>query len=408
MLSFTNRLGRLSSQLGMALASAALIVPFSSAANAREATAPATPSFASEDLWLETIGYRLAAANASRCAEPEMLTGLILHDMGAYEPAARPAVAKALGLSYGFGVRQLVPGSSGARAGLRQNDEILALDGRDLKDFEPQLIGIGARYDRVERFVTLLGQALTKGPAMLTVRRGGTTVTLSLVGKAGCGGRFTVAAGRDLNAWADGKYVAVTTRMMRYAKNDDELAFVVAHEMAHNILHHGEHAGGGSGLFAELGFGAKAIKADEIAADSYAVGLLAAAGYDLAAPERFLRRSGKFHWLDLATTHPGTGRRVATVRSAIARLDASRPAGAPVESQRTDAGQPGLVATRTDLPPLQTRAPVRGLANVDLAAPFGRQPSSAAIHGSRQRIEVDFSFPGACSSGSSGSSTPSA
>jgi hypothetical protein len=399
MLWFTNRPGRLGSQLAMALASAALIVPLAPA-NARNAAAQAKPSLEMAGLRLETIGYRLAAANASRCAEPEMLTGLMLHDMGAYEPAARPAVAKALGLSYGFGVRQLVPGSSGARAGLRRNDEILALDGRDLEDFEPQLIGSGARYDRVERFVTLLGQALAKGPAMLTVRRGATTVTLPLVGEPGCGGRFTVAPGGDLNAWADGQYVAVTTRMMNYAKSDDELAFVVAHDMAHNILHHDEHAGGRSGLLAELGFGANAIKADEIAADSYAVGLLAAAGYDLSAPERFLRRSGKFHWLDLATTHPGTGRRLAIVRSAIARLSAGRTAGAPVDSQRTNAGEPGLVAARADLSPLQSRATMRGLANVDLAAPFGRQPS-AAVRGPRQRVEVGFTFLAASSSAAS-------
>lgn len=49
------------------------------------------------------------------------------------------------------------------------------------------------------------------------------------------GGRFSP----DLvNAWTDGESVWVTRGMIRFLKNDDELAVVLAHEMAHAYLGH--------------------------------------------------------------------------------------------------------------------------------------------------------------------------
>jgi predicted Zn-dependent protease len=41
-----------------------------------------------------------------------------------------------------------------------------------------------------------------------------------------------------VNAWTDGKTVAITRGMMRFLKSDDELAVVLAHEMAHAYRGH--------------------------------------------------------------------------------------------------------------------------------------------------------------------------
>jgi beta-barrel assembly-enhancing protease len=41
-----------------------------------------------------------------------------------------------------------------------------------------------------------------------------------------------------VNAWTDGKTVAITRGMMRFIKSDDELAVVLAHEMAHAYRGH--------------------------------------------------------------------------------------------------------------------------------------------------------------------------
>ena len=41
-----------------------------------------------------------------------------------------------------------------------------------------------------------------------------------------------------VNAFADGKSIIMTQGMMDYAKDDNELAIVVAHELAHNDRGH--------------------------------------------------------------------------------------------------------------------------------------------------------------------------
>ena len=134
--------------------------------------------------------------------------------------------------------------------------------------------------------------------------------------------------------------------MLRFADSDQELAFVVAHEMAHNILGHADEDSGSRGLFAELGFGAKRIKVSEMEADAFAVELLAGAGYDLTAPESFLRHSAKLRRWDLATTHPGTSRRIAIVNAAAKKVADERLR----EAHLGDAGvpPPSETATGTD------------------------------------------------------------
>lgn len=277
-----------------------------------------------DDARLEAIGYRLATANADRCETPSMLTGLMLQDIGGFAPKERPAATRAYGLTFGFGVLHTVPGSPAEQAGILTGDEIVALNGGELEHFAEDAIRRNASYERTETFLNRLEAALQNSPATLTLRRGSLRITVPLVGKPGCGGRFVVVPDKSLNAWTDGTYVAVTGRMMRFAADDQELAFVVAHEMAHNILEHDKqpHA---PRFLAELGFGAGSIKQAEIEADAYAIKLLARAGFDLAAPERFLRRSSGARWMDLPITHPGTNRRVEIVREAIAGTDPSPP-----------------------------------------------------------------------------------
>ena len=287
-------------------------------------TAPAPQAAAqmSNDLRLAAIGYRLVTANADRCPQPEMVTGMLLHDLGSYDAAARPQVTRAYGLTTGFGLLGVVPGSAAERAGLRRGDEILAVNGAQLGDFAQGAMTTTASSDRSERFVDLLDAALRKGPAELAVRRGSAQFTLALTGQQGCGGRFVMVPDEELNAWTDGYYIAVTSRMMRFAADDAELAFVMAHEMAHNMLDHAQPRRSANPNAAHG-------KAAEFAADSLAVELLARSGHDLAAPERFLRRSAKLQLFNLHLSHPGNSRRIQVVSASIGRLTPINAAAAP-------------------------------------------------------------------------------
>ena len=63
-----------------------------------------------------------------------MRSGLILHDLTQYDLSVRPAVSRAFSLYDGIGVLDVVPGSVADQAGLEVDDEILAIDGRSIKD----------------------------------------------------------------------------------------------------------------------------------------------------------------------------------------------------------------------------------------------------------------------------------
>ncbi|CAN5616940.1 hypothetical protein BH10PSE14_BH10PSE14_31690 [soil metagenome] len=275
------------------------------------------------------VGYRLASAAAALCDQPEPMTGMVLHDIASYAAADRAAVSRAYQLGRGFGVRLVVPDSAAARAGIRDGDEIVSLNGVDMETFAPALIGRDGSPARIERFAAIMRDSLATGPASLTLRRGGATVSVVLAADRGCSARFVVNTGNERNAWSDGTGVAVTGKLVDFLRNDDELAYILAHEMAHNILHHAQLTKGRSSTLASLGIGAGLIKATEIAADRLAVRLMLIAHYDPRGGETFLQRFSKTEVLELAFTHQGTARRIQTLREARAAL-AGPPPMAPV------------------------------------------------------------------------------
>jgi predicted Zn-dependent protease len=121
--------------------------------------------------------------------------------------------------------------------------------------------------------------------------------------------------------------------MLRMARSDDEIAFVVAHEMSHNLLGHSRSA-------ASQIFGGRR---SEIAADQMAVGLMTYAGYQPAGGISFLQTARRRFWWSFSLDHPGFGSRIRAVTAAISALPASRwqvAAATPpvVQPQMTTAG----------------------------------------------------------------------
>src|SRR6476620_5639405 len=123
-------------------------------------------AFADQQMHIATIGYRLGAANAYRCAQPQMLTGMLLHDLSQYETGVRPSVSRAFSLGSGFGIIQIVPGSAAERAGLHIDDEIVAVRGVSVED-AAAVARSEKSYRRMERFGVFLQGALQSGAAEL-------------------------------------------------------------------------------------------------------------------------------------------------------------------------------------------------------------------------------------------------
>ena len=280
-------------------------------------------ALAAQNLRLASIAYRIGSAGTNNCASRQMMTGLLLHDLSNYDPSDRAAVSAAFRLQSGFGVIQIVPGSAADRAGLRIDDEIVSLNGTRV-DYPSALNQPRKSYWRTEAFTAGLQSALNRGPAQMLVRRNGGLVRVQLAGELGCGSDIALVRSNSSNAWTDGRRVVVTTAMMRLARNDDELAFVVAHEMAHNMLGHARTS-------SRSIFGLGGAKRQELAADYDAVWLMTAAGYRPEGGISFLRTINRRFWLNfLSLDHPSIGSRLRIVAGAVNNASAWARAQHPV------------------------------------------------------------------------------
>jgi predicted Zn-dependent protease len=103
------------------------------------------------------------------------------------------------------------------------------------------------------------------------------------------------------------------------ARSDDELAFVIAHEMAHNILGHLSSSGRDSRALFGLLFASGGPTSAESQADAAAVSLMDKGGYAPEAGMSFLQSAKRRMWWAMSFDHPSFGSRIRTVAQAIAR-----------------------------------------------------------------------------------------
>jgi hypothetical protein len=256
-----------------------------------------------------TIGYRLASAGVGRCPRRAPLTGLRLHDLTAYDQHLRQGISKRFGLTDGMGVLDLVSGAPAQRAGLVAGDEIVALNDVPVATLVLPQTGKLASYDRVEAFTDVLSAALARGGAWVTVRRNGTNGRVFIPLQEGCAIQFVVLPGSTPAAWSDGRYAAVSQGLAREA-GDSELAFALAHEMAHVVLGHAEAK---RPPLAGLGFGGAKTRNREREADERGMLIALDAGYNVDGAEALLQRltSAK---AGISLTHPSLVARMAAIR----------------------------------------------------------------------------------------------
>jgi beta-barrel assembly-enhancing protease len=262
------------------------------------------------DVRLATIGYHLARANAPFCKLQSANPGWVLHDIAQYgDPAA---AREAFDFPQPVSVMAVVEGGPAARAGVAAGDGLVARDSRRW-DWN----AIGAKKLSAERFETVRAElagllAATDGVA-LELATDKDMRTLRLQPDPICKSDFWVDVRKKRDAGADGERVRVTSGLIDYVQDDDELAAVVAHEMAHNVLGHRAR------IEATRSGKTRVVKATEEEADRLSVWLMANAGYDPEAAITFWQRYGEETGLGIFTapTHYRWQNRVAMLREEI-------------------------------------------------------------------------------------------
>jgi len=288
------------------------------------------------DARLAAIGHRLATANVGLCDRQQPRPGWMLHAVDQYlaQPVAPPrAVAEFEGP---VAVALVVPGAAAARAGIAADDALVAIAGAGPLPTPPAGPPSSRTRDAAE---LLVADRPADRPLTTELLRGGVRRSVTIPASAGCRVTFEVLAGSGLKASSDGRVVQLSPAFFRWS--DAEVAVVVAHELAHAVLHHRERleaAGVRWGLLAEFGRNRRLFRRTEDDADRLSVALLRNAGFDPASAPAFWRAHGDAvgGGFFRARTHGSSGARAAMLEREIAAIPpgAARPWLPPVLATR--------------------------------------------------------------------------
>ena len=275
------------------------------------------------------MAFRLAASGADICPITAPLTGLTLHDAAQYAPALREAARSVMGLVEGTAVLAVAPGSPANTAGLRAGDRLVTINGRAAPATTP---GRSGSYAGVAAAYLLIEGGSEASSMSIRIERGGQALDLTLIPVRGCASRVQLIPSPRVHAKADGSVLSVTTGLLDYVAGEDELALVIAHEMAHNALGHRaelQARGARRDLFGGYGGKAGVVLATERAADRLAYFLMARAGYDHRVAEPFWTRlhQGPAAGSGAPTTHPDLALRLTDYRKAADEILAAQAAG---------------------------------------------------------------------------------
>lgn len=277
-------------------------------------------SLLEQDLRLASAGYRLAAANAPFCNNLAPNAGWVIHDIAQYPDAA--TAQSAFGFEKPIQIAAIVPGGPADRAGLKAGDSFVELGGFPL-DWKSMPSG-KTGYERMARFKRDIMENWRKTPGLpIKLVQNGAVKSVVLESNQTCASDFWVDSKSKLDAGADGEAVRITVGLMNFTPDEDELASIVAHELAHNVLGHRAK------LDRITKSRTKAILATEVDADKLSVWMMANAGFDPNAAIRFWQRRGPSSSMGIFSsgTHPRWQDRIEVIQAEIHKIEQAKKIG---------------------------------------------------------------------------------
>ena len=212
--------------------------------------------------------------------------------------------ARTLELGDQVRVLHVVPRGPADVAGVAVGDIVVALDGRMVRD--------------AEHLATLQSEDLGETFELRVRRSGGVERALRVQGLPECWYGLSISVTHFPNAYADGRTMYVTTGLLRFVESDDELALVVGHELAHNLLAHATAS----------------FKRSEQEADYLGCYFAARAGYDIRGAAaywgRLAREIPAVVSENASYAHSGTATRAAGLARTVDEIQRKLEAGAPL------------------------------------------------------------------------------
>jgi Zn-dependent protease with chaperone function len=290
--------------------------------------------------------YRVAAPlmvkNAPLCrAQARPLLGFTAKNRYSYPAELAPAVESVLGLDERLRVMQVLEGSGAMRSGIRPGDILLSIQE------QPLPLGAQAESEAARLVAPLLKNA---ADVTVSVSREDRPLKLIIPLTTACAFSMEIGNTTQVNAYADGRRIMVTRGMLDFFSHDEELAVILAREIAHNVLQHSgslQMAATTASVIDALlplqpdpaalsgrgGLRPLPAKLDQDA-DRLAMYLLARAGYDPGASERTMEKLAQAHPASQVNTylalHPWTTERRQLIRNTLTEIRQKQAAKKPL------------------------------------------------------------------------------
>lgn len=311
---------------------------------------------------IQTVAFRVLSGNADACGKDVAPTyGFLAFSSEDLRTAERSAARRLWGLDKTPRVAHVVPDSPAFHAGMAEGDLIVGIGGKS-----PPASGPSETWFRR----ALAGDSSTR---QIVVVREGEQKDLVVRGVSACSYPVLAIDGTDVAAMTDGQRIVIETGTLRVTRTEDQLAAIVAHELAHITMDHIDKkkqntvAGAAGGLVVDIAFaalgvntggqftkiaanaGAQAFSQDfEKEADYIAMYYLHRAGYDVNQASGVWRGMALENPVSIrfAGTHPTSAERFVLMEATRDEIIRKEAAGLPVQPDGKPAGQLVPAATR--------------------------------------------------------------
>ena len=175
------------------------------------------------------ISFPLMAENANFCGKKTAPAfGLTAWNRTSVNRKYSKAVAKLYNLHARLAVQHVADKSPAAKAGIRSGDFIIAINGQNIPRGQP------ARKTAY-KLLHLAGY----NPVDILFERNNKLIRTVVRPVKVCDYPVQLNYNStDINAFTDGKRIVLSKGIVRFTKNDNELALVIAHELAHIAMGH--------------------------------------------------------------------------------------------------------------------------------------------------------------------------
>ena len=296
---------------------------------------------------VKSIGYRINSLNADICNKTDFNSGITY----ANENVIGLKIAKFFPSNLNLGPRvsiiNIVKNSPADKAGLTVGDIILELEGFTFPEGKNALKKISKHFKDFEE----------KEIKKIKIDRNGQILKFDINQIKICNYPIIFTQDKIVNAYADGKSIIMTQGMVDYAKDDNEIALVIAHELAHNdrghldakkkntlimgsigfildlmtIYYSGGTAGGDAQntvMWSKIGSQAYSVEFEKDA-DYGGVYYAYRAGYDISNVKNFWERIGSENpkQIAISSTHPATAERYLQIEKTVEEINKKKSDG---------------------------------------------------------------------------------